>query len=96
MIQNNKKYISLVLVLLIFIFLLGQLGNLNAIRQGTEGFYLQISNEMYASKNYLTPTYFGENHWSKPPLQFWFAQLFYKLFNSNQLVYYTEILNSIL
>lgn len=56
---------------LAFILMAYDIGNLDAIRQGTEGFYLQISKEMMAADSFLTPLYRGEPHWSKPPLHFW-------------------------
>jgi 4-amino-4-deoxy-L-arabinose transferase-like glycosyltransferase len=59
--------LAIVLVLLYF----WEIGHLNGIRQGSEALYLQVSQEMYQQKSYLTPLYRGEHHWSKPPLHFW-------------------------
>lgn len=58
-------------LMLAFILMAYDIGNLDALRQGTEGFYLQISKEMMAADSFLTPLYRGEPHWSKPPLHFW-------------------------
>ncbi len=55
------------------------IGNINAMRQGTEGFYLQISEEMFERGSSLTPYYNNTEHWSKPPLHFWNALLYYKI-----------------
>jgi 4-amino-4-deoxy-L-arabinose transferase-like glycosyltransferase len=77
--MNIKKdqlpiYIS---VLLVFIFYAYDIGNVDAIRQGTEGFYLQVSKEMFEMKSFLVPKYNGEDHWSKPPFQFWLSHIGY-------------------
>src|SRR5690606_32813629 len=56
---------------LAFFLMAWDIGNLDAIRQGTEGFYLQISKEMAQANSWLTPLYRGQAHWSKPPLHFW-------------------------
>lgn len=79
---KNQFLIAIFFILVIFV---SDLGNLNAIRQGTEGFYLQISKEMFETRNYLTPTYLGGNHWSKPPLHFWLAQPFYNITNNTHI-----------
>jgi len=55
------------------------LGNPQALTQGTEGFYLQITKEMWEAKSFLTPLYHGEAHWSKPPLHFWMPFPYYFL-----------------
>lgn len=75
-----KNRIYLFTIFICSIFFLIDLGNLNAIRQGTEGFYLQISKEMFQQNSWLTPLYKGAPHWSKPPVHFWLAQLSYHLF----------------
>jgi 4-amino-4-deoxy-L-arabinose transferase-like glycosyltransferase len=63
------------LPLIVFLFLLfWEISNPGALRQGTEGFYLKIAQEMSQSHNFLTPTYLHELHWSKPPLHFWLPQ----------------------
>lgn len=84
MIEETYKKISIPLLLALvgFVFFY-DLGNLEAIRQGTEGFYLQISKEMFDSKDFLTPTYLNERHWSKPPMHFWFAQPLYMIFGNS-------------
>lgn len=81
--ENHKVYILTVLLCALLFCL--DLGNLNAIRQGTEGFYLQISKEMFQHNSWMTPLYKGEPHWSKPPLHFWFAQILYSLFGAPSL-----------
>ena len=77
---NDKRFVFAISIITILFFYSWDLGNLDGIRQGTEGFYLQISKEMYNSSSFLTPLYRGANHWSKPPLHFWNAMPFYKLF----------------
>ncbi len=76
--DTNKFFLFSILFVACFYF--WDLGNINAIRQGTEGFYLQISKEMFAQKSFMTPLYLGEHHWSKPPIQFWMAYLSYGVF----------------
>ena len=68
-----------ILCLLILIALLFDIGNPDALRQGTEGFYLQVASEMFEKKSFLTPYYLDRPHWSKPPLLFLAPQLFYYL-----------------
>jgi 4-amino-4-deoxy-L-arabinose transferase-like glycosyltransferase len=75
------KIVFLLLFLLSFFLL--DLGNPDALRQGTEGFYLKISQEMFDQSSFLTPLYLGEPHWSKPPFHFWLALPFYKIFGNN-------------
>ena len=67
-------------VIFLIIFFFWDVGNLLAPRQGTESLYVQISKEMFETSNYLSPVYRGENHWSKPPLQYWLPMPFYALF----------------
>jgi 4-amino-4-deoxy-L-arabinose transferase-like glycosyltransferase len=47
--------------------------DVNAPRQGTEGFYLQILKEMSLRGEWITPFHHGLPHFSKPPLHFWLA-----------------------
>lgn len=85
---NNLRERRLLLpisLLIIIFFYSWDLSNLDGLRQGTEGFYLQISKEMYNSSSYLTPLYRGSNHWSKPPLHFWAPMPFYKAFGGASL-----------
>jgi len=84
MISKLSKSTFLIVFALLMIFAFN-LGDLNAPRQGTEGFYLQISKEMYRSFDFLTPTYLNHPHFSKPPMHFWFANLFYSFFGNNLL-----------
>lgn len=61
--------LSLVFIITFFTYFF-DLSNLNGLRQGTEGFYLQISKEMFAHGSVFTPFYRGALHWSKPFLHF--------------------------
>lgn len=65
--------------LLVFLFLLLDLGNPDALRQGTEGFYLKVTEEMFLKNSFLTPYYLNHPHWSKPPFLFLLPQFFYFL-----------------
>ncbi|MFZ4713439.1 MAG: ArnT family glycosyltransferase [Bacteriovoracaceae bacterium] len=62
------------------IFYLYDVGNLSAIRQGTEALYLNISQEMYDRGSFLTPYFNGAITWTKPPMHFWLAFPFHFLF----------------
>ena len=72
----KNKYLILTTILVTIFYGWG-INNLDAIRQGTEGFYLQVSKEMFEMKSFLVPKYHGEDHWSKPPLHFWLSHIFY-------------------
>lgn len=79
LIRLTQKHGFLASFILAFILMAWDIGNLDAIRQGTEGFYLQISKEMNSVNSFLTPFFRGEPHWSKPPLHFWLPFPFYAL-----------------
>lgn len=79
--------VSKVLFLIIIGLLFYDIGNINAIRQGTEGFYLLISQEMYEARDLLSPRIYGDFHWSKPPFQFWLPMPFYYLFGGSFLTW---------
>ncbi len=74
----RNKFAYLLACLFITFFFTWDLSNLDGLRQGTEGFYLQISKEMFNADSFLTPLYRGGNHWSKPPLHFWLPMPFYE------------------
>jgi 4-amino-4-deoxy-L-arabinose transferase-like glycosyltransferase len=74
------------LIFSFFILYFFDIANPNALRQGTEGFYLMISKEMFIAKSYLTPLIYGQHHWSKPPLHFWFPMPLARLFGDNYLL----------
>lgn len=74
--QQHGFYWALSLAFLLMVY---DIGNLDALRQGTEGFYLQISKEMAQVDSWLTPYYRGEPHWSKPPLHFWLPFPLYEI-----------------
>lgn len=80
--MKNLKFFFFFLILLLFFY---DLGNINGLRQGTEGFYLLISQEMYEAGDLLTPRIYGDYHWSKPPFQFWLPMGFFKLFGGSYL-----------
>lgn len=64
-------------IILVFLILLFDIGNPDALRQGTEGFYLQVASEMFNKSSLLTPYYLDSPHWSKPPLLFLLPQPLY-------------------
>lgn len=77
--KSIKSYFFVASIILVSFFYIFDLGNLDALRQGTEGFYLQISKEMSEKGSFLTPYYRDVRHWSKPPLHFVFPFPFYAL-----------------
>lgn len=85
MTKKNWPMLFLLPIIIIFFFYFFDLQNIEALRQGTEGFYLQISKEMYLQKSFLTPLHMGNPHWSKPPLHFWMAHFFYFLSSGTSL-----------
>ncbi len=64
------------LALLLYVY---DIGDIDGLRQGTEGFYLLITREMFETGHILTPRLLGENHWSKPPFHFWLPMPFFTL-----------------
>ena len=74
----SRYYFFIIAAIMAFIFFY-DLACVDGLRQGTEGFYLLISKEMYLAKSFLTPLYGNAPHWSKPPLHFWFPFPFYSL-----------------
>jgi len=79
----NILYFS---IFFFFLYIFFDIGNPEALRQGTEGFYLQIAKEMFHQKSWLTPYYLGEEHWSKPPLHFWLANILFSIFSKPSLL----------
>ena len=75
--KNIKPYFIFFTLIIIGFFYIFDLWNIDALRQGTEGFYLQISKEMFDKNSFLTPYYHQVRHWSKPPLHFLFPFPFY-------------------
>lgn len=78
-IKNNPILSSFIFIFLLYLI---DLGNVNGLRQGTEGFYLLISKNMRESLDLMTPHIYGSRHWSKPPLHFWLPLPFSIFFDS--------------
>lgn len=82
MTKNIFRYSLLLAIFVSFFTYFFDLSNLNGLRQGTEGFYLQISKEMFNLGSFFTPYYRDNLHWSKPflhfvlPFPFYFTDLF--------------------
>lgn len=83
MTKKTATYFFILLLIILFY----DIGNLDGLRQGTEGFYLLISQEMYEAGTYLSPRIYGDYHWSKPPLQFLFPMPFFKTFGGSYLLW---------
>lgn len=74
--ENTVLYTAIAIIS-IFIFFIVDIGNLDAIRQGSEGFYLQISREMFENNSFLTPLYNGKPNFSNPPFHYWIPMPLY-------------------
>lgn len=82
--KNRTGWIFFILLISTLFY---DIGNLDGLRQGTEGFYLLISQEMYEASSYLSPRIYGDFHWSKPPLQFLYPMPFYAVFGGSYLLW---------
>lgn len=67
------RFLLLALILAPFALYFYDIGNPDALRQGTEGFYLRVLSEMKQAGSFLTPLFDSRPHFSKPPLGFWLA-----------------------
>jgi len=83
--MKNKNIIYIILAYFLLI-LFYDLGNPDAITQGTEGFYLQIAKEMAEKNSWLTPYYHNLPHWSKPPIHFWISMPFNMMIKGHHLL----------
>ncbi len=77
--MKNKVLFSTIFFFFLAILFV-DIGNIDGMRQGTEGFYLKVFKEMIARDSIQIPYYNGNPHWSKPPFHFWTAILTHKLF----------------
>jgi len=75
--MNKRLFFQLFFAGLFIFVMLMNLGSVDAPRQGTEGFYLQVAKETFLNDSWLTPIHMNTPHWSKPPFQFWLAFPFY-------------------
>ena len=75
--MNKRLFFQIFFAGLFIFIILMNLGSVDAPRQGTEGFYLQVAKETFLNDSWLTPMHMNQPHWSKPPLQFWLAFPFY-------------------
>ena len=90
MIIVDKKIVFALSIMVVAFLYFYDIGNINAMRQGTEGFYLQISKEMFNKGSALTPYYNNVEHWSKPPLHFWNALAYYKI-SGNPSIFWARV-----
>ena len=72
----------LIFLLSLFVFTRG-LGIHGLEYRDDEIFYVQSTQEMVKTGNFLSPTYFGENRFQKPILYYWLVLLSYKIFGMN-------------
>jgi len=84
MFQSQKEF-AICLFLLVFSVLIYARGlNIHGIEyRDDEIFYFKSTQEMVATKNYLSPKYFGEDRFQKPILYYWMIVLSYKVFGAN-------------
>ena len=75
----TERHLTLISFFLLAFFYTWDIHNPDILRQGTEGFYLNISKQMWEKKSFLTPYYGDLPHFSKPPLHFWASHLLFFL-----------------
>jgi 4-amino-4-deoxy-L-arabinose transferase-like glycosyltransferase len=75
----------LLLVLLAFLSIWATVDNLGrTLANPDEGRYSEISREMAASGDWVTPRLNGLKYFEKPPLQYWASAVSFKLFGENE------------
>src|SRR5262245_23956150 len=71
-------------LIFIFLCLLAQSSNLHLTgfehRCNDEYLYIKSTHEMLEKRDFLSPTFFGENRFEKPILFYWLILLSYKIF----------------
>ncbi len=77
-----KRFVFLILLLLTFAELFGQLGN--GVVYWDEAIYAQVSKEMIESGDWLTPHWNGHDWFQKPPAYFWATALLFRLFSVSE------------
>ncbi len=80
--QRIFLFIFIASILLIRLFSLG----IYDLADTTEARYAAIAMRMVLSGNWITPQYFSEPFWAKPPLSFWATAIFFKLFGFSEFV----------
>lgn len=83
LIKKNPDIVRLFLLLTIFGILYMAGLHQPVVIDYDEGFYAEISREMFMQNEYLVPSLNGENNFEKPPMLYWGQMLGYKLFGIN-------------
>ncbi|PKN10148.1 MAG: phospholipid carrier-dependent glycosyltransferase, partial [Deltaproteobacteria bacterium HGW-Deltaproteobacteria-5] len=79
-IKNNPNTARFLLLLTLFGVLYMAGLNKPVVIDYDEGFYAEISREMFTQNEYLVPSLNGENNFEKPPMLYWGQMLGYTLF----------------
>jgi 4-amino-4-deoxy-L-arabinose transferase-like glycosyltransferase len=81
--SRSSGKLLLLLLLLAALIRLATLG-CYPLTDNTEARYAEVSQEMLASGNWITPQLHGQKFWSKPPLSFWAAAASMALLGRNE------------
>lgn len=81
MIKNNKDVVFCIILFVLSVWIYSQGLNIHGLEyRDDEIFYFKSTQEMLATSNYFSPTYFGEDRFQKPILFYWFILTAYQLF----------------
>lgn len=83
LIKKSPTIARFILLLIIFGILYMAGLQIPVIIDFDEGFYAEISREMFMENEYLIPSFNGENNFEKPPMIYWAQMLGYKFFGIN-------------
>ena len=83
LIKNNPNTARFLLLLTLFGILYMAGLHKPVVIDYDEGFYAEISREMFTQNEYLVPSLNGENNFEKPPMLYWGQMLGYSLFGIN-------------
>ncbi len=80
----KNRFFGPVIILIVSLFIFTRGLAIHGLEyRDDEIFYYQSTQEMVETKNYLSPTYFGEDRFQKPILYYWFILFSYKLMGVN-------------
>ncbi|OFZ19436.1 MAG: hypothetical protein A2Z20_05155 [Bdellovibrionales bacterium RBG_16_40_8] len=78
--KQKNFYLAFFCLIILWFFNIGHL----PLLEPDEGRYSEISREMNATGDYITPRLNGLKYFEKPPLQMWMTSLFYKVFGDSE------------
>ncbi|MFH0984171.1 MAG: glycosyltransferase family 39 protein, partial [Candidatus Omnitrophota bacterium] len=84
MVPFRKETYVCILLFVVSIFVLTSGLSVHGIEyRDDEIFYFRSTQEMLQTRDFLSPTYFGENRFQKPILYYWLVLFSYSLFGVN-------------